>query len=117
MAYRSEEDLAAAAASKAIHKTIEDIELLLEGLPLKSAGKLRTKLRAALIAGFNDVGRLWYERGFNRGHREAYQEFRRTDAVPIKLSADVHRTFVAAGGKQEIKLRSTIKQRQKVVKK
>lgn len=117
MAYRIDEDSAAAAASKAIHKTIEDVESLLDGLPLKDAGKLRTKLREVFIRGFNDVGKLWYKRGFNRGHREAHQEFRRTGDVPKRLSTDVCRTFVAAGGKQEIKLRSTIKQRKKGVSK
>jgi len=67
MQYQSENDLAAAAASKAIYKSIKDVESLLDGVPLKSAGTLRTKLREVLVTGFNDVGRLWYKRGFNRG--------------------------------------------------
>lgn len=111
MTFKFEDDLAAAASSKAIHRTLEDLEALLEGQPLRGAGKLRTKLRQTLVEQFNDVGRLWYKRGFNRGHREAHQQFSSTGKVPTTLSSDVNRTFIAAGGKQEIKLRSRIKQR------
>jgi len=103
-----EDSSVAAGASKAIYKTISDIETLLDGDTLLRAGKLRSHLRKALIDGFDEVGQQWYKKGFNRGHKEAYKHYLETKRVPRRLRKEIRRKFVAASKSHPIKLSSRI---------
>ena len=97
-----------AAASASIHKTLKEIEAILdENLP--NAGKLRSKLRSTLIESFESVGKQWYRKGFNRGHRESFSAFKEKGKVPKSLKLEKSRKIVTSGPKRLIKLRSRIK--------
>jgi hypothetical protein len=99
----------AAAASASINKTLKEVEAILNGADLGPAGELRSKLRDTLVKSFERVGRKWYRRGFNRGHREAYQAFSESRRVPDVLEAEKNRKIVDAGERRKIKLKSSIK--------
>ncbi|WP_200867582.1 hypothetical protein [Pseudomonas syringae] len=94
--------------SKSIKKTLKEIDELLEGSKLSKAGPLRTKLRERILDAFDDVGKQWYKKGFNRGHREAHEAFTKSDGVPKKLNADKVRQFSPSGKEVAVKLRSTL---------
>ncbi|MFK3871992.1 hypothetical protein [Pseudoalteromonas rhizosphaerae] len=98
-----------AAASASINKTLKEIEAILEGGNLPNAGELRSKLRATLIESFEGVGKQWYRRGFNRGHRESYSAFKEKGKVPKSLKLEKSRKIVTSGSNLKIKLRSRIK--------
>lgn len=95
-------------ASKAINKTISELERILNGQDLGHAGALRKKLRKAIIKALEDTGCLWYKKGFNRGHHEAHREFFVSKKVPKRLKLDVERCFLPST-KTKVKLRSRIK--------
>jgi hypothetical protein len=50
----------------------------------------------------------WYRRGFNRGHRESYERYEATGAVPKALRAKVKRDLFS-GKAQKLKLKSKIR--------
>lgn len=107
----SELDDGGANASASIKKTLKDIENLLAGLeltPHRNAG-LRIELRATLLEALEQVGELWYRKGFNRGHREAYKRAKDTDQIPRILKTSKARRLTASSKKRIIKLSSKIK--------
>lgn len=61
-------DLEKAASSKAINKTITEIEALLVGQALQPAKGLRAKLHTKLDELRRSEAKQWYRRGFRRGH-------------------------------------------------
>ncbi|WP_213881746.1 hypothetical protein [Pseudomonas sp. dw_358] len=71
---KSDYDDGGAAAGQSINKTLGDIEALLKGADFSPSSRpMRKKLRECLQQALEDVSESWYKKGFNRGHREAYQ--------------------------------------------
>ncbi|GLO51023.1 hypothetical protein D3C76_1354110 [compost metagenome] len=95
--------------SQSIQKTLKEIDKLLDGSQLDKAGPLRKKLRDRILDAFDEVGKQWYRKGFNRGHRQAYEAFSETDNVPRKLKASKVRQFTPSSKHISVKLRSTLK--------
>jgi hypothetical protein len=97
-----------AGASAAIMKTLGEIEAVLEGDKLSMAGPKRKMLRAKLRAVLTRSSLVWYRKGFNRGHKESFREFKQKSRVPKTLSIEVEREFIP-NIQNTIKLKSVIK--------
>lgn len=110
-----EKDDGGASAATSINKTLTDIESILAGEELSPHfnAKLRIKLRNALLEAFEAVGQSWYRKGFNRGHREAYEQAQEDGNVPKVLRAAKSRCLTRSSMKRKIKLKSVIKSAKK----
>lgn len=97
----------AAGASASINKTLDEIECILGGKKLPSAGPLREQLRAELQAAVIASSKRWYRKGFNRGHKECYRAAKSSGKVPSIVTAAVEREFVPKTG-SKVKLKSTL---------
>lgn len=84
----------AAGASASIKKTISEIEAIVTGESLGGAGKNRQQLHAKLQDAVIKSSKLWYKKGFNRGHRESYRAHQESGQVPRTLSLLVTREFI-----------------------
>ena len=103
--YTGPQRLQIEAASNSLKLSIAEIEAHLEGKGIRGTpGHYRAELHGALA----EFAAHWYRRGFNRGHRESYELFEDTGAVPKALRAKVKRDLFA-GNRKSVKLRSRIK--------
>jgi len=83
-----------AGASASIAKTIKEIEAIHRGHGLPQSGPRRRRLRSELRSVLIKSAKVWYGRGFNRGHKEAFREFKRRSVVPVRLAVVVEREFL-----------------------
>ncbi|MDA8118697.1 MAG: hypothetical protein M0Z85_01300 [Gammaproteobacteria bacterium] len=97
----------AAGASAAIMLTVQDIDKILTGENLKISGPKREALRQKIQAALIKSSRSWYKKGFNRGHKEAFREYKAHKQVPDVLMAEVEREFVP-NTKRRVPLKSTL---------
>jgi hypothetical protein len=67
-----EEKIEARGASKALNKTMEDIDRMIEGIPLDKARPLRKKLRHKIRRAFHQFDEHYYVLGYKRGVYTAY---------------------------------------------
>ncbi len=102
-------EVEARGASKAINKTIKEIDAILAGEELIPVMGLRRKLRRDIYQALETLSERWYKRGFNRGHIESFERFDRTGSVPRKLTKTVRREFVRNRGRSEVQLSSRVK--------
>ncbi|MCK4517614.1 hypothetical protein KAT92_02475, partial [Candidatus Babeliales bacterium] len=58
---------------KSITITMDEIEAILDGTPLKEAGGLRTELREIIEDSLIGLATKWYKKGFRRGHKVAFE--------------------------------------------
>jgi hypothetical protein len=98
-------------AGASINKTLNDIEALLSGGELTPHynSNMRAELRAKLLEAFETVGKSWYRKGFNRGHREAFEQAVAEGSVPRVLKTTKSRSLTASSKKRDIKLTSVIR--------
>ncbi len=94
-------------ASASIMKTLGEIEAIWNGEKLLPAGPKRKKLRAKLKRVLIRSSKVWYKKGFNRGHRESFREWKQIGRVPDVLKAQVERTFIP-GTSNTVYLQSTL---------
>jgi hypothetical protein len=83
-----------AGASAAIEKTIKDIEAIWRGARLPAAGEKRARLQAKIRSILVKSSRTWYKKGFSRGHRESFREWKHSRRVPSILRVHVEREFI-----------------------
>ena len=95
-------------ASASIMKTIAEIEDILEGQSLKYGGPKRQILRDKLSAALIKSSKLWYKKGFNRGHRESSEAYKESTKFPTTITAEVQREFIPNSPKR-VSLKSTLK--------
>jgi hypothetical protein len=77
-------------ASKALNKTISEIEAVLAGAPLlPTASGLRDELRATI----SKYAQYWFRRGFRRGCIVAHRGWKNTGKFPKKSTYDARRDF------------------------
>lgn len=89
-------------AMNSLNKTIREIDAFLSGQPQEpTSSALRDELHGKLA----DLARVWYAKGFNRGHRECRAAFKETGKVPKRLRTKVNRELFAAQ-KRKIVLKS-----------
>lgn len=74
MLLENKEEIEKAASSKAIKKTISEIEALLDGERVYPDGELRQKLHQKLYELLVTEVKFWYRRGFERGHKTCRKE-------------------------------------------
>lgn len=81
-----EEEIEARGASKALYKTMEDIERMLEGSPLDQARPLRDKLRRKIRSAIYQFEERYYDLGYKRGVYTAYDTLKRKGKIsgPVK---------------------------------
>ena len=98
-------------AGASINKTLKDIEALLTGGELSPDynAKKRVELRAKLLEAFEQVGKSWYRKGFNRGHRESYEHQETHGEVPRVLRTTTSRCLTASSKKRKYNLLSRIR--------
>jgi hypothetical protein len=94
-------------ASASIMKTLGEIEAICNGEKLLPTGPKRKKLRARLKRVLIKSSKVWYKKGFNRGHRESFREWKQIGRVPNVLKAQVERTFIP-GTSNTVYLQSTL---------
>lgn len=94
------------AASNSLKVSVREIEAYLEGNGVSLPGPVRAELHDAL----EELSARWYRRGFNRGHRESFERYEATGAVPQVLRANVRRDLFS-GNRQRLKLNSKLKGR------
>lgn len=80
---KSVTEIEMAASSKAINKTISELETLLEGDRISADCQLRDKLHKKLFDLLRSEARAWYKRGFKRGHQTCHNE---GENVPINIT-------------------------------
>jgi len=88
-------------ATNSLNKTIREIDAFLDGLPQKPSEGLRDELHEKLA----ELNRVWYTKGFNRGHIESRQLYLTTGKVPKRLNIEVKRELFV-GKRRKIKLKS-----------
>ena len=74
-------------ASKAIRKTMNDIEAILDGEDLDQDGERREELRARIRHALADAAKRFLRVGFRGGHRAAARRFRKVGQFPMRLEA------------------------------
>ena len=90
-------------ASKALNKTIKEIDAFLKGAGVSPpTADLRNKLHRRL----RDFAQKWYRRGFNRGHLKSYTEYKARGSVPKTLKVSVSRKLFGKV-RRTVKLKST----------
>ena len=82
-----EEQIEATGASKSLWKTIDDVERMMDGLPLDRARGLRKRLRSKIRRTMYQVEEKYYRKGYRRGVLTAYGRYQKTG----KLSGSVKR--------------------------
>lgn len=95
-------------AMRSIDVTMRDIDELLEGTELQLSGPMRDKLRKKLIDEFSKNGEMWFKKGVNRGHKDSFIEYVKTNEFPINISASVSRCLLP-NLSRNIELNSTLK--------
>lgn len=84
-----------------------DIELILEGEDLLKAGEMRTELREKLFESLTKLSTLWYKKGFNRGHKESFCQFKEHNEFPMVISKKMTRDLLP-NTQAVVKLKSTL---------
>lgn len=95
-------------ASSSIAKTIDEIGAILEGEFLQKAGEKREALRASIESALTGLAKTWYKKGFNRGHKESFRNFKESKEFPTEISTSVSRSLLP-NSKHKIKLKSSLK--------
>jgi len=67
MKYVVYEDIEARGASKALYRTMKDIDRIIIGLPLPKAGPLRERLRSRIRRAIHEGEEWYYRTGYRRG--------------------------------------------------
>ena len=97
----------AAGASASIMKTLKEIEKIVGGKKLPPSGPKRSALRQKLQAVLIKSSRMWYGRGFSRGHMESFRAHKHHDCVPTTIAVEVERKFIPKT-KSQVKLKSKL---------
>lgn len=100
------------ASSKAIYKTISELDTLLEGDRISADGKLRDKLHKKLFDLLRSEARYWYRRGFKRGHQTSHREGEKVPKL-ISRKMRIYAPYLSKNG-EAITLKSEIKKKKKV---
>lgn len=93
-------------ASKANNRTITEIMEFLG----KDGRRPRAQQRAFLRKMLADLGKHWYKRGFNRGHRQSLNQFQELGRVRSKLSYKGEREFFS-GQTRRVRIKSTVRRK------
>jgi len=81
------EQIEATGASKSLWRTIDDVERMMDGLPLGKAKGLRKRLRSKIRRAMYQVEEKYYRMGYRRGVFSAYGKYQKTG----KLSGNIRR--------------------------
>ena len=84
-------------ASASLIKTMNEIDLILDGENLAEEGKLRQKLRDKLLVAMTDVTVDWLRHGFVGGHTIAARQYAKAGTFPVKIQIEVERNFPIRG--------------------
>jgi hypothetical protein len=98
----------AVGASSSLNKSINELIAFTGKTPKITTVKLRPKLHEM----FASLAEKWMKKGFNRGHKESLEAYKKTGKVPTKLTYVGDRTLFS-GQKKRVNLKSTLK-RQKI---
>ena len=80
-------------ASSSLNKTMAELDAILDGNELTSAGKLREQLRIKLLDILNKTAEDWLKHGFRGGHNIAAKHFARTGAFPRFIRIPIQRNM------------------------
>ena len=103
-----ENRIRAAASSASIHKTLTDIEAILDGVQLPRASAKREELRNRLRAVLEEVARAWLQDGFRGGHSVASRSILDNGRIPATLSKSISRQLPGQLDATKITVRSAL---------
>jgi hypothetical protein len=108
MARWNESQIRAAASTASIHKTLNDIDAILDGIELVRESPKREELRCRIRQALSDVAARWLQDGFKGGHAVAIQSVLDNQRLPISLSRSITRHLPGKPEAEQVQVRSSL---------